>query len=200
MSEDEITLKWFLWDNPPVDGASLCHDGAMVALKASVGELPGLDLAGLGAAIKEKIEEIFDVSLSEILRGAWLDYQQIRDCADPEKHPADETIRLKLATHEIKSTHRPELEIRIGDLPPLKIRFEIELGLTLSGPLLIIRGAKIREVDVSTCQARGTVTCNGVTLLERETREIRLLGRISLGEGIAIPPPDMRPRRKAHAA
>lgn len=134
MSENEITLKWFLCENPPVDGASLCRDGAMVTLKASTSVLPGLDWTELGAAIKEKIEEIFDVSLSDILRGVWLDYQQIRECADSKKHPPDETICVKLASHEITSTHRPDLEIRIGELPAIKIPFEITLSLTLSGP------------------------------------------------------------------
>lgn len=198
MSENEVTLKWFLCENPPVDGASLCVDGAMAALKASMSALPALDWTELGAAIKEKIGEMFDVRLSDILRGVWLDYQQIRECADPRKHPPDETIRVKLATHEITSTHRPELEIRIGDLPPIEIPFEIKLSLTLSGPLLVIRDARIREVDISACQAGGAVVCGGTTLLERETREMRLPGRISLGwGGIAIPPPHRRTREEA---
>ncbi len=197
MSDNEITLKWFLCENPPLDGPSLCVDGAMVALKASTSALPGLDWTELGAAMKEKIEEIFDVSLSDILRGVWLDYQQIRECADQKKHPPDETIRVKLATHEITSAHRPELEIRIGDLPPIKILFEIKLSLTLSGPLLFIRDARIREVEVGACQAGGTVKCAGTTLLERETREMHLPGRISLGRGIAIPPPHRRTREEA---
>lgn len=189
MFGERITLKWFLWNNPPVAGASLCADGVMAALKASTTALPPLDWGELATAIKEKIEEIFDVSLSDILRGAWLDYQKIRECADIEKHPADETIRLKLETLEITSAHRPELEIRIGDLPPSEIPFEITLNLTLSGPLLIIRDATIREVEIGTCRAGGAVKCSGMALLERETREVRLPGRISLGQGIAIPPP-----------
>jgi hypothetical protein len=194
MSDENVTLKWFMWDNPPVEGAKLCLEGATVALKTSLTAVPGLDWDIVGDAVREKIDEIFDVSLVDILSGAWLGYQQIRDCADPDKHPPDETIRLKLTPHEIKSTHRPEIEVRIGELPPFTIPFEIELKLSLSGPLLVIREAKIRAIDIGTCRASGAVKCNGKTLFERKTREIELPGQIMLGSGISIPAPERAER------
>ncbi|MFO0997726.1 MAG: hypothetical protein U1F33_13680 [Alphaproteobacteria bacterium] len=78
----------------------------------------------------------------------------------------------------------------MGELPPFTIPFEIVLTLALSGPLLVIRDAKIRGIDIGTCHASGAVKCNGKTLFERHTREVELPGQLMLGSGISIPPPE----------
>lgn len=189
MAEDSISLKTFILGDPPNAALAACVAGVTAALKKNLADGLRLDWSDLAGDIAEKLEQMFDISLTDILAEAWKDYQGLADSADPAKHSADETISLPMAEHRVETTLRPCLEIVVGARPPIRVTFEIACELELKGVVLKIQDARIRAVRIATCRAKGTVKCQGLVLLRRESKELELPGRITMPRGIPIKRP-----------
>src|SRR5271166_7178872 len=111
MAEDSISLKSFILGDPPNAALSEAVAGVVAALGASLTDVRHIGWHDLAGDIAEKIEQMFDIRLTDVLAAAWKDYQALNDCADPSKHCADETISLPMVDHRIETTLRPCLEI-----------------------------------------------------------------------------------------
>ena len=188
MSDNGTSLKALLLGEPPSAAISASVGAATAALKAGLIDLPRIDWRQIASGVSDKVEEMFEIRLSDVLAGAWRDYRELRECADPAKHSADEIISLPLVDHSIETTFRPYLEVVIGNRPPMRVGFEITIELELHGVTLKIEDAIIRSIYIGTCRAAGSVKCEGVALIERKTRELELPGEIELQDGIPIGP------------
>jgi hypothetical protein len=186
MSDHGISLKAVLLGETPSAAITACVGAATAALRTGLAGIPKLDWASVAAGLAGKVEAMLDIGLSDVLAGAWRDYVELRDCADPAKHAADEAISLPMADHSIEATFAPYLEVAIGARPPLRVAFEIKLGLELQGVILRIEDATIRSLRLASCRGGGTVSCEGVPVFERKTRELEFPGEIMLAGGIPI--------------
>jgi hypothetical protein len=189
MPEESISLKPFLLGDPPEAALMECVAAVTAALKTGLVDLRRLDWGDLAIEIAQKLEQMFDIRLTDVLTAAWRDYEAVAECADPAKHPPDETISLPMVDHSIERSLRPCLEVVIGARPPIRIAFEIACGLELKGVVLKIQDAAIRAIRIGSCRIKGSVKCEGATLIERATKELDLPGRIVLPHGIPIAPP-----------
>lgn len=196
MTEDNLSLKPFFLGDPPNAALSQCVAAATAALGASFADLRGFDWHSLAGDIAEKLEEMFDIRLTDILATAWKDYQALLDCADPAKHKADETVSLPMVDHRIETTLSPCLEIVVGEREPIRLTFEIACVLELKGLVLKVQDATIRALRIGSCRGQAVVKCEGISLIKRETREIDLPGRIVLARGIPIKRPAVRNAEK----
>ena len=106
MAEESISLKPFLIGDPPNKALSACAAAATAALKTELVDVGALDGRDLSTEIPEKLEQIFDIRLTDVL-AAWKDYQELTECADPTTHPADETTTLPMVDHCIETSCGP---------------------------------------------------------------------------------------------
>jgi hypothetical protein len=192
MSEDGLSLRTFILGDPPNAALSQCVASVTAALGTSLFDVRHFDWSSLAGEISEKLEQMFDIRLTDILAAAWKDYQALLDCADPSKHTAEETISLPVVDHRIETTLKPCLEIVVGERPPIRLTFEIACELDLEGLVAKVQDASIRALRLASCRAKGSVKCEGILLIKRETRELDLPGRIVLGQGIPISRPAAR--------
>jgi hypothetical protein len=192
MSEDSPSLRTFILGDPPNAALAQCVASVTAALGTSLFDVRHFDWSSLAGEISEKLEQMFDIRLTDILAAAWKDYQALLDCADPSKHTADETISLPMVDHRIETTLKPCLEIVVGERQPIRLTFEIAGELELKGVVAKVQDASIRALRIGSCRAKGSVKCEGVSLIKRETRDLDLPGQIVLGHGIPIKRPAAR--------
>lgn len=186
MNEDRITLKQIL-DRPrseltEEDWSELEAEGGAAALKGS--------LAGVwGAArpqILERVDALLDVSLAEILTRAWNTGRELHRYRDRENCPPGKTFEVDLARHKVVSTHKPRVEVWIGDQKRGEVGFTVQVEISAKGLRLQIRDGRIMRIETGECQAKGSLHCESFLLVERETSPLRLPGTLDLGEGIEI--------------
>lgn len=159
-------------------------------LKVTVGSWRAVTWeAASGYVWKRMTDYVDELDVLAPLFGAWTKYRQLRQYADPTQYGPDETLLLSLREHTISASHRPTLEVLIGEQVVKKISFEIVLALTMEAVVLEVRDARIREIVAGRCRGKGSVKCAGATLVEQSTRTIELPG-IALGAGIPIPAPE----------
>lgn len=190
MSPTSVTLRGF-FASSDVAQDRLESSPEVAALRSAL-SLRGPKGAwpGVRGGIIGSIDELMDIPFAEIAAGAWDKYQVLRKYADPKKYAPDEVIEIPLATHTIRSEHKPYLEILVDDKVMGKVDFDIALALTLEGAVVSIRDGKIREIRVGSCEGSGSVKCENIAIAERKTRTFQLPGSIPLGDGISVAPRD----------
>ena len=94
-----------------------------------------------------------------------------------------------MADHHVETSLQPCLEIVVGERPPVRITFEITCDLELKGLVVKVQDASIRALRIGACRAKGSVKCEGMLLMRRETKDLDLPGRITLSPGIPIKRP-----------
>jgi hypothetical protein len=198
MAIDGINLKPLLLGDTPSAAISISTDAASAtAHRALAGK--GVDWTSLATDIGGKIEEMFDIPLVGLMISAWNDFRELKDCADPDKHPPNERISLSLVDHDLEASFEPHLDIAISGLPAVRIDFEITAEIELAGIELTIENAVIRSLRIGSCQAAAKVKCEGAVILERSSRRLELPGELHLPHGISIGPsstnrPQSKPR------
>jgi hypothetical protein len=143
---------------------------------------------GALADISKGLWNLLDIRVSEVLVKVWNESGVLKKYLDPDEYKPEDTVLVELAEHEIQSEHHPSLEILINGQKELEIVIDVKLELSVSGMILKIQDAKIKELKTGWCKAKGAVSCKGLKLLERDTGEIELPGSIEFGEGIPIAP------------
>jgi hypothetical protein len=160
---------------------------SMEALKKRVEkEVTAIKWSAAFQEVIKQIEDLLNIRVVDIMTMAWNKYRALLKYTDKEKYSPNDTFLVPLAEHTIKSEHKPYLEILINDKSVGKIDFSINIALTLKGFILKIQDAKIKEIQTGTCKGKGTIKCEDVVIMEKETESFPLPGSIILGEGIPI--------------
>ncbi len=159
----------------------------MSALKERIAR----DAGGVGwpvsfSEIVNKIGDVLDIRMTDILVAAWRKYREIRKYSDSAAYPPGETFLVPLAEHTVRSVHHPGIEILVDEHPVATVELEIEIALRLEGAILRISDGRIKGITTGSCTGKGIIKCEGFTLLERKSEPYRLPGTIDLGEGIPI--------------
>ena len=147
-----------------------------------------LSWTGAFDEIINKIEDLLDVRLEDILMGAWNKYRDLLKYCDQEKYPPNETILVHLVEHPIISEHNPYLAVLVNDVEVARVEFTINLALYVKGAVLKIKGGKIMEILPGECQGKGTLACGKFVLLKQETKSFAMPYSIKLGDGVPILP------------
>jgi hypothetical protein len=134
-------------------------------------------------------DRLFDVSLMEIMVGAWAKMVALQEYATGEKLLSKKTHKFVLSEHKITSKHSPKIELFVYDQSVAEVKVDISLTLVLAKTILRIRQGRIMEVKIAGCRAIGKASCYGQEIIEEQTTELEFPGAIRLGDGIEIPPP-----------
>jgi hypothetical protein len=156
------------------------------SLKDKVTKEEKVEWPVLSGKIEEKIDDLLDIPIPDILGRAWKKYKELLKYTDREKYPPEVTSMVNLYDHTVKSEHNPYLEVKINEKLIGKIDFHIVLSLAIKGILLKIQDGKIIEITTGTIKGKGTVKCEDYLILEKESETFNLPGSIDLGDGIPI--------------
>jgi hypothetical protein len=190
MNDETYTLKMFFSlgakPSPEVKSKMERNDQALL-LREKISTTMGKN--GWSAAFEEiyKIATgLLDISVVDVLLGAWSRYQALKKYLDKEKYPPTQSIIVPLSEHTVKSEHNPHVEILVDDEPVGKIAFQITLAFTVRGAILMVQDGKIKGIKTGEIKGKGTLKCEGALLLEQDFRAIPLPGSVDLGGGIPI--------------
>ena len=117
----------------------------------------------------KQVLDLMDLRIPEQMGSAWSRYQELRKYRDPEEYPPDETFLVPLAEHTIHLDYAPSIEPLVNDVSLGEVSFAVSLEATLKGAILKIQAGRILEIAVGSCEAKGSIAWEDVTLLERET-------------------------------
>lgn len=193
MNTAPLTLNQFFSlkneELPPDQVSAIESSGQVSAVKESVlKQTKGVGWDIIKTEILEKVEDLLDIGIPDIMVATWNKYRILLKYLDRKKYPANESFLVPLAEHTITSEHHPYLEIMMNEQPVGKIGFDISVALKLEGIILKIQDGKIKEIFTGTCKGKGTIKCDNLILLEKDTPSFPLPASINLGQGVPITP------------
>jgi len=138
-------------------------------------------------AIVDKVQDLLDMNLSEIMMTGWNKYGLLADCVDEKKYAPGESVLVALAKHSLSSVHKPSIEVMVNDKSTAKIPFTIKLTLNLKGAELKVQDKKIREIRLGEVDGNGFIKCGEVEIAKQEFDSKQIPGTITLDPGLEIP-------------
>jgi hypothetical protein len=133
-----------------------------------------------------RLKEVLDLDVLELIGQAWRKARELREYADPLKHPPEETSIVHLGEHAVTCEVHPVLAVRLGDVALPELRFTVNLVAKFKSAALTIRGGAIRAVAPGVCAAVAELKYRSVSLKREETPELRLPGRFEFRDGLRI--------------
>jgi hypothetical protein len=141
--------------------------------------------AAVGKVV-EQAAQVLDAPLAELLTGAWERYPEIRELADARRHPADHESMLELAQHRFAWEYAPKIEIVFNETVPCTIPLGLDVGVTVLGGVLVVKGGRFRELRAGRVEVGVAVSVAGRQVGE-QSREVELPRVLRFGtDGIAI--------------
>ena len=149
-------------------------------------QLSGMPTAQAGIA--KAAWNLLDIRLSDVLVKVWNEAGVFRKYLNPREYDPSKEVFVALTEHEFQSEHQPRLEIVVDGRAEFVIVLNVKLALSVSGVVLKIQDAKIKELNAGWCKGKAGVSCGGLQLIEQETGKIEFRGSIDFGAGIPIAP------------
>jgi hypothetical protein len=190
MTSQTSLVTFFDLDNAHVrkDGlTAFAGTSALHGVQSLLTAAPMLLQSHIGESITDALKAALDVRIVDILAQAWNTRRDLAHYTDRVKYPPDQIIDHTLTKHEIRSTHKPRVQIML-DHSPLgpEIEFEIALGLNVDSAILRVKNARIMFARLGRITGTGTIRCEGATLFSRPTKSVALPLTIAFGAGIPI--------------
>ena len=162
--------------------------------------------AGLTAVVEQEVavkaESLLSVNLADVATAGWRQYGALLDAAHrTHDDPRSEEI-VALVTHQIESSHRPNIELFINDRSTATFNIEVQITFTVAAALAVVRQAWLTEVRAGTCTVSGSLSLQQNVLATRQ-RHFDLRGAIRVRRGIPLlesvddtgnGPPPVRPQ------
>ena len=191
MSEQSPSVAELLFDWPGAareeDLPGYRREAQTEALRREVERQTVVPWEEVGEAMDGAVRGLFELPLGDLVWRAWLKLEELQAYRDPARHPPDEVSLVPLASHEIVSTHRPWLEVKVGARTLGRIEFSLQARLAMEGVLLEIRGGRVLALRSGRCRFRGRISCGPATLLDKSTAPFELPGRLPCDGGLPIP-------------
>ncbi len=151
-------------------------------------EIQGINWQVAFGEIVGRVGDLLNIDMSDVMVRAWNESGILNKYLDRDSYDPTETVLVPLAEQTIKSTHHPYIEILINERSVGKIDFDIEVAIVVKGIVLKVQDGKVKQIMTGTVKGKGTITCAGLTIADRELKTLQLPGVIDLGEGIPIAP------------
>jgi hypothetical protein len=134
----------------------------------------------------QMVRKLVHVSIADVLTGGWNQHARFAKYTDPQ-FPPEKVSRVPLATHHIKSTYKPYIELLVDGKTSGTIPLTLEVDLVVEGVILVIQGGRFMRVEAGRTRLTGALKCAESKVCERSTRDFAWPTGFSFGrQGIRI--------------
>ena len=127
-----------------------------------------------------KVAELLEVPLPDILLTSWKKTNVLRDLLEESRKSPETAHYLELGEHVINSQHRPHIEVKVKRVSVKKLEFLLRLNFKLKGFILKVQNGAVTEMQTGSCDMKGSLEFQGLSVAEKKLSPIKLPGRISL--------------------
>jgi hypothetical protein len=151
--------------DPAGEIQQLLDDRAVLGL--AVAALSRIPKTLAGAATKEIgsiIAGLLQMDLVDLLVSGWRKHGALASAAEMTLRSPGEKQVVGLATHRIRSTHTPSVELVVDRVPVGEVEFLIELGADVHALRAVVFGGRLTALDSGRIELSATLSCEGVEL------------------------------------
>lgn len=138
--------------------------------------------------IAEVAADLADVTLGDVVVAGWRRYAALANAARRTVHDPGSEELVDLASHHIRSVHRPQVEVLVDGLPVGSVPFELELDVVVQALVATVRAGRLAEIECGHGRLTASLSCVDFTIAARED-DVDLGAVLDLGaEGVPLLP------------
>jgi hypothetical protein len=164
---------------------------AVDGLGAVVPALAGPALRAVENDLSTVLGGLLELDVGQILVTGWCRHRALVRAARVTRESPDTTELVRLATHQVSSTHHPYVEVVVTDATVATLRFEVGVVLELDSLVASVRRGRVVAVQSGHCTAIVSLGCGGRELASRRLA-LDPAVVVDLGPGVEVvpePPP-----------
>lgn len=136
--------------------------------------------------IAEVAAELADVDVADVVAAGWRRHTALADAARRTLHDPGSEELVDLATHHIRSVHRPQVEVLVDGVTVGSVPFVLQLGVKVEALVAVVRAGRLAEIRFGRGRLMASLSCVDVTIAAREA-DIDLAAAVALGaEGVPL--------------
>jgi hypothetical protein len=133
------------------------------------------------------VRNLANVSVGDALTGGWQQHVRFAQYTDPKAFPPEKVSKVPLASHHIKSTYKPHIDILVDGAASGAIPLELSLDLLLEGAILVIQNGRFMRLDAGRARVTAALQLADATICKLCTRDYDWAKGVSFGErGVPI--------------
>ena len=180
MRSAPITLAWFVVHGSAEAAPTMLDPRAILA---DIENQTGVVVSQIEVRNEfDSVNQMLDIPLGSVLAAAWSRGKEIFECLNSSRGSPNDDFYVSLADHEIKSIHRPKLNVIFEKALVASETFEIELSLHLTAVKLRVRNGEVDEALSGSCSGSAELRWRDIVLVKGATRDFDLPGRIQFSE------------------
>lgn len=186
MPRSATTVRQLLFDTPGVAEKELGRAATDTADQGSWAVAltkltpTGADL--LGKEIGRMAAGFLDIDITDALAAGWSKNRQLEEARQATAAAPGVEAIVTLATHTLRSNYKPSIDVLVDGTAVTTISVHISLATAIDSAVAVVRDGQITALQAGACTLTATLTCEGVTLAQRQTT-------IDLPAALRIPRP-----------
>jgi len=141
-------------------------------------------------AMQQKIATVLGMAMDESVLGGWVSawrkYKEIKEAAEESLRSRKKPVTCKVVEHSVETTVKPTIQVFFNRAPIGTIECEIGLTSHIDALSLELKKGSIVAIGLGACSWSGSISANGVTLVERDFGEVQLPGVVTLKHPILL--------------
>ena len=149
--------------------------------------LPGDFMEKASHTLVDRMRELLNTPLDQVLSGAWRKYGGFAEYADPARHPPGEVNVVELAEHTVRWTQQPAVDVAFQGNVLATLNLGIQVEIKLDGGRVTVQDGLFKSLSVGTLHINARVSLEGDQVAKYEDT-IKIPGELAFGDGIPIVP------------
>jgi len=149
--------------------------------------LPGDFMEKASRTLVDRMRELLNTPLDQVLSGAWRKYGGFAEYADTIRHPPGEVNVIELSEHTVRWTQQPAVDVAFQGSVLATLHLGIQVEIKLDGGRVTVQDGLFKSLSVGTLHVDARVSLEGDQVARFEDT-IQVPGELAFGDGIAIVP------------
>lgn len=175
MSEHSLSIASFL----TIDAESKIDWGSALSGLGGLSQKI-LNSGKFSEALSGGLAQALNVDALSLLSSAWIKLDAVKKALKATRDDETAQAVLPLATHVIKSTHKPKVTILIANMPSFDVNFTLDLSMKIDGLELEIARGAIVGLKSGGLMATSVLKVAGAQILEKSTPRLNIKGHFKL--------------------
>ena len=150
-------------------------------------EAKDLEWHGAWKIVTERLPELFDISVLDLLLAGWEKYRLIADYAEKSRNAPGKAFHVPMHKKTLSSEHHPCIDLLINEKVVETLDFTIRLKLDFAGAELVLEDGELRGLATGECKGSGEVYLRDTRLYKKAFGKLDLPGEVRFSGGLAIP-------------
>jgi hypothetical protein len=145
------------------------------------------------------LEKLNALSVAGVLAQGWASAQELREYADPTRHPAGERSVIPLGNKKTKHPYKLEVDLMAAGKKVATVELEITFEFAVQALQLGVVDGCIESIALGQLEVSATVECEGKQLKQLSLRKLDVPGKHHFDHPIPITGKDRRPADRGTA-